>query len=126
MFKANAVILYVNDLHQSIDYYSQLLDKEPAEKSPTFASMILNDNVFLGLKSRHAVDPQIDNEIAGAGELAFEVETHAEVDTIFQRWKSLQVNMIQEPKMTSFAYTFVAVDLDGHRLRVFFPIKNFK
>ncbi|WP_338090072.1 hypothetical protein [Pectobacterium punjabense] len=44
--------------------------------------------------------------------------TPDDVDTIYQEWKELGVKFALEPINLEFGYTFVAIDPDGHRLRV--------
>lgn len=43
------------------------------------------------------------------------------VDTMYTDWKRRGLEIIQAPTRMSFGATFVALDPDGHRLRVFAP-----
>lgn len=43
------------------------------------------------------------------------------VDELYQRWMTFGVQIEQEPKQAVFGKTFVALDPDGHRLRVCIP-----
>lgn len=54
----------------------------------------------------------------GGSELSLSDVGRDDVDRIYARWRELGVPMMLEPTELDFGYTFVAVDPDGHRLRV--------
>lgn len=112
------LLLYVDSPATSAHFYSRLLDKPPVELSPTFALFILDSGLKLGLWSRHTVEPS-PQALPGAAELGFAVDNPAEVDRLHQRWSELGQPILLAPIALDFGYTFVAVDPDGHRLRVF-------
>ena len=61
---------------------------------------------------------------AGGGvgcEIAFTAGSEAEVDAICAAWRARGVAIAQEPTSMDFGYTFVGLDPDGQRLRVFAP-----
>jgi len=58
---------------------------------------------------------------AGGGELAFTVKDAAAVDALYEQWGEKGLRILQKPVELDFGYTFVAMDPDGHRLRVFAP-----
>lgn len=49
------------------------------------------------------------------------VDGDAEVDRLYEAWKALDVRIEQAPMTAVFGRTFVALDPDGHRLRVCTP-----
>jgi predicted enzyme related to lactoylglutathione lyase len=49
------------------------------------------------------------------------VDNPAEVDRTFAEWRGRGVEIAQTPTQLDFGYTFVALDPDGQRLRVFAP-----
>ncbi len=112
------LLLYVDSPATSAHFYSRLLDKPPVELSPTFALFILDSGLKLGLWSRHTVEPS-PQALPGAAELGLAVDSLAEVDRLHQRWSELGQPILLAPIALDFGYTFVAVDPDGHRLRVF-------
>ena len=114
------LILYVNSPAQSARFYSELLAKAPVESSPTFAMFALDSGVMLGLWSRHTVEPAAQ-AAAGGGELAFTVAEDGQVDALYADWCRRSLAIAQSPTRMDFGYTFVALDPDGHRLRVFAP-----
>lgn len=109
-------ILYVDDPQASAAFYAGLLGSEPAESSPTFAMFAAPSGPGIGLWSRHTVEPGATP--AGGTELAFMV---ADVDAAYAEWSAKGLQIVQEPTELDFGRTFVALDPDGHRLRVFKP-----
>ena len=114
------VLLYVENPPASAAFYADLLGRAPIDTSPTFAMLPLSDGVMLGLWSRTAVEPAAVAQ-AGAGEVAFTVDSVAAVETTFADWKQRGLPILQAPVQMDFGHTFVAADPDGHRLRVFVP-----
>jgi catechol 2,3-dioxygenase-like lactoylglutathione lyase family enzyme len=115
----NFIILYVDNPPHSARFYADLLGKPPVESSPTFAMFAL-DNVTLGLWSRHTVTPPAA-AAAGAAELAFPVADKETVRRLYADWGARSLRIAQAPTDLDFGHTFVALDPDGHRLRVFAP-----
>lgn len=120
MTDPNFIILYVNSPANSTVFYEDLLGKKPIEESSTFAMFALGSGVMLGLWSKHTVEPAAI-ETAGCGELAFAVASNDMVNAMHADWSTRGLTILQAPTYMDFGYTFVALDLDGHRLRVFAP-----
>jgi len=120
MSDPNFIILYVDNPSLSTDFYIDLLAKAPIEASPTFAMFALESGVMMGLWSRHTVEPAALTS-PGSGEIAFSVSDRSEVDAKFHEWIGRGLRVIQTPTTMDFGHTFVALDPDGHRLRVFAP-----
>ncbi len=111
------VILYVDNPTASAAFYADLLGQPPAEQSPTFAMFPLPSGIGLGLWSRHTVEPAA--AAAGGGtEIAFMA---TDVDAVHADWAAKGLAIAQPPTELDFGRTFVALDPDGHRLRVFKP-----
>ncbi|MFS2221507.1 VOC family protein [Pantoea sp. B65] len=123
MTEPNLIILYVDSPAISAQFYSALLGKPPVESSPVFAMFVLTTGVKLGLWARHTVEPAVapDNHFGGGGELVFSVSHNDIVDALYADWRQRQLPVVQTPSVMDFGYTFVALDPDGHRLRVFAP-----
>lgn len=111
-------ILYVDSPERSAAFYAALLGEEPLEASPTFAMFALPGGTRLGLWSRHTVEPAAGAG-GGGGELAF---TTPEVDAVYADWSARGLRIAQPPTDMDFGRTFIALDPDGHRLRVFAPV----
>jgi predicted enzyme related to lactoylglutathione lyase len=119
MTDPNFIILYVESAPQSAAFYAALLGKPAIESSPAFAMFALESGVMLGLWSKHTVEPAATP--VGGAELAFSVADRIAVDARYAEWQGHDLRIAQKPVELDFGYTFVALDPDGHRLRVFAP-----
>jgi len=119
MSHPNFVILYVDEPAHSVAFYRRLLGCEPVEASPNFAMFALSSGVMLGLWARHDVSPAVAAGRDARGELAIALQERGGVDATYAGWKADGVPMMQDPVDLDFGRTFVALDPDGHRLRVF-------
>ncbi len=116
------VILYVDSPAASAAFYAGLLAREPVESSPTFAMFALDSGVRLGLWSRATVEPAATAPAGGGGgELAFTVPDPEAVRRTHAEWAWRGLTIAQPPSEMDFGHTFVALDPDGHRLRVYAP-----
>jgi catechol 2,3-dioxygenase-like lactoylglutathione lyase family enzyme len=120
MPQPNFMLLYVDSPHASARFYAGLLGCEPVETSPTFVLFALKSGLKLGLWARHLVEPAV-SAAPGAAEIAIPVEGPAAVDSTHAAWQARGLHIIQAPTDMDFGQTFVALDPDGHRLRVFAP-----
>ena len=75
---------------------------------------------MLGLWARHAVKP-VAYSADGGGEIAFTVPDAAAVRATHADWQRRGLAIARAPTDMDFGHTFVALDPDGHRLRVFAP-----
>lgn len=126
MIDLNFIILYVRDPLRSAEFYSDILESSPVELEPTFTMFVLANGVKLGLWARGDVEPPVTLNSTAAengfgGEIALPQSENQQVDTLFAAWKQRGLSILQEPTPMDFGYTFVALDPDGHRLRVFSP-----
>lgn len=109
------ITLFVNDPLNSSAFYGRLFGLEPVEQSETFALFALPNGTMLGLWSPLTADPPATVKPGGC-EVSFEEEN---VDDLYDRWVKLGVNIAQPPTEMDFGRTFVGLDPDGHRLRVY-------
>ena len=116
ILEPTTIVLYVDNLTKSRQFYQDLLGIKPEEASPTFHSFTLSNGMGLGLKAKHAVEPPTDKH--GGGELAFTLENNKKIDALFAEWREKDINMAIDPTLVPYGYTFVALDPDGNRLRV--------
>lgn len=117
MFKPNSLIIYVEDVAKSTDFYQSLLKTNPIEKYEEFSVFELTDGFILGLQSKAGIDPK-PQPYFGGFEMSMSDVTNEQVDTLFAEWTQLGVKFELLPTVLEFGYTFVAIDPDGHRLRV--------
>ena len=117
----NYVLLYVASVAASEKFYADLLGKKPVETSPTFTMFALDTGVMLGLWRRDTVEPPA-RALGGGAELCFTVESADAVRATYADWRRRDLTIAQEPTVMDFGTTFVALDPDSHRLRVFAPV----
>lgn len=114
------ILLHVDNPPASAKFYTDLLGIPVIEQSPTFAMLPLRDGVMLGLWSRHTVEPKSSGK-PGASEVALTVADATAVEITHIDWAKRGLKIAQTPTRMDFGATFVALDPDGHRLRVFAP-----
>lgn len=116
---SNFTILYVENVQRSVDYYGPLFEREPVEMSEGFALFVSESGAKFGLWAKDDVLPPSKDVEAGSMEVVLEVGNVMTLQINHTKWRELGVNIIQEPTQMDFGTTFVGLDPDGHRLRVF-------
>jgi catechol 2,3-dioxygenase-like lactoylglutathione lyase family enzyme len=109
------VLLFVANPQKSSLFYQELLEMKPVEQSPTFAMFALKNGVMLGLWSKYTAEPRVEAP-AGALEVCFPTD---DVDALYEAWGKKEVTIAQKPTDMDFGRTFVALDPDGHRIRIY-------
>lgn len=117
MAEFNLVVLYVEDAQASSTFYQTLLECPVAQSSPKFVLLPLGNGAMLGLWQKDAVEPPSASQ-AGSSEISWAVANEEAVRTTFEAWTKRGVRIAQPPTAMPFGHTFVALDPDGHRLRV--------
>ena len=108
-------LLFVSNPQKSSLFYQSILNLKPVEESPTFVMFALKNGVMLGLWSKYTAEPRVEAP-AGALEICFPTEN---VDALYEVWGSQHVTVAQKPTDMDFGRTFVILDPDGHRIRVY-------
>ena len=116
----NLVVLYVKDARQSAEFYSDLFGRRPVEASPRFAMFASGSGMMLGIWARGEVTPAAA-AAPGCSEIVIPVADRAALQALLADWRARKIPIAQEPTQMDFGYTFVALDPDGHRLRVLVP-----
>ena len=116
------ILVYVENVAKSEAFYASILGCGAIESSPTFAMLPAAPGLVLGLWRRDGVKPAAT--AVGGCEIAFPVEGADEVNALFAEWRARGVEIALTPTSMDFGYTFVALDPDGQRLRVFAPTPN--
>lgn len=111
-------ILYVTDPASSVHFYRELFGRPPVEESPAFAMFVFESGAKLAIWSIATVEPAV-TQSAGAMELAFPLPDEASVDTGLAKWQARGLTIVQQPTRMAFGYTAMALDPDGHRLRLY-------
>lgn len=118
-FTSSYALLMVDSPLRSAAFYRELLGLEPIEAQATFALFALETGLMFGLWSKHTAEPA-PGAPAGGVEIGFKVADAAAVDTVYDKWiETRDVRVAQKPVDLDFGRTFVVLDPDGHRLRVF-------
>jgi catechol 2,3-dioxygenase-like lactoylglutathione lyase family enzyme len=109
------VLLFVENPQKSGIFYQDILGIKPIEESPTFVMFMLKNGVMLGLWSRYTAEPRVDAQ-AGAQEVCFAAD---DVDALYESWYTKHLTISQKPTDLDFGRTFVVLDPDGHRVRIY-------
>lgn len=118
----NLFLLYVENPLASAPFYEALFERPPTAAFPTYVAFSFDNGMTVGLWSTSARD----FVSAGQGhrsELSFMVANDKEVLDLHERWQRAGVTIEQPPHEAVFGLTFVALDPDGHRIRVCIPDK---
>ena len=117
MFKPHIgfILLFVANPSKSAEFYREVLGLKSIEESPTFAMFPLQDGVMLGLWSQYTAEPSVKS-LPGAMEIGFPAD---DVDALYEFLGKKGVTIIQKPTDMDFGRTFVFIDLDGHRIRIY-------
>lgn len=117
MTHPNLILLYVDDPARSSRFYEMLLGIAPAASFPTYVAFEFPNGLSLGLWSSSASD-FVSMGTGHRTEIAFMADDEAAVDQLYRDWRAAQIFIEQEPMTAVFGRTFVALDPDGHRIRV--------
>ena len=117
MNSPSLILLYVADPEASRLFYEKLLGQAASESYPTYVAFELGNGLSLGLWSTKAAS-FVSSGTGHRSELAFTAENDEAVDQLYQRYVEAGIPIEQEPMTAVFGRTFVALDPDGHRLRV--------
>jgi catechol 2,3-dioxygenase-like lactoylglutathione lyase family enzyme len=121
MPQPTATLFYVSDIAKSSDFYSGLFGLKPSVASPFYAMYKFDSGFEFAIYDRHKLQPPAGPMCASA-ELGFTVANRAALDALYQQWLARGIGIIMEPtKMYFGGIHFMAVDPDGHRLRVATP-----
>ncbi|CAN7549063.1 VOC family protein [Phyllobacterium sp. LjRoot231] len=123
MLNPDFMLIYVDDPQRSRAFYAGLLGREPVEESPTFALFVMESGLKLGMWIRQQVEPAAIGA-PGSSELVFAVGDLATLEATYNDWLARDIPIVQKPTEMDFGRTFVALDPDGHRLRVFVPAED--
>lgn len=109
------VLLFVTNPQKSSLFYQQIFEIQPIEESSTFVMFALKNGVMLGLWSKYTAEPRVE-ALPGALEICFPTD---DVDALYEIWGKKHVTIAQKPTDMDFGRTFVALDPDGHRIRIY-------
>lgn len=112
----NLIVLYVENAAASAAFYTRLTGASAVAGSENFIAFPFA-GVMLGLWARHKAIPAA-GEGGAQSEIGFMVETLSEIEALYTQWQADGVAIAQPLTTMDFGPTFVALDPDGHRIRV--------
>ena len=118
MTTPNLNILGVEDALVSAAFYEKIIGHAPMEAAQTFSIFDLGNGFALGLWGKKSAEYGLE----GSGthsELCFAVKDEASVKSKLAEWKQAGITIAEEFNLAGFGPTFVGLDPDGHRLRVY-------
>lgn len=117
MLKPNLgiIILFVTNPMKSAEFYSSIFNLKQIEQSPTFVMFALENGIMFGLWSKFTAEPRVESQ-PGASEICFPTD---DVDLMYDSLGAKGVTIIQKPTDMDFGRTFVFLDFDGHRIRIY-------
>ncbi|HEY4545129.1 MAG TPA: VOC family protein [Pedomonas sp.] len=120
MLIPNLLLLYVENPQNSAAFYEHLFGIPPTAAYPTYVAFEFENGLTLSLWSTSA-----KNFVSGGSghrsEVAFMVPNDQMVSDLHERWSKAGVTIEQPLHEAVFGLTFVAIDPDGHRIRVCTP-----
>lgn len=123
MLIPNLLLFYVKNPIESAVFYEKIFSIKPAVSFPTYVAFSFENGFTFSLWSTQAT-----NFISGGEghrcELSFMVEDEQRVRKLYAEWRDLGITIEQDLHEAVFGWTFVALDLDGHRIRVCMPDKD--
>lgn len=111
----NLICLFVTNPQKSSQFYQDILNLKPIEQSPTFTLFALDNQMMLGLWSKHTAEPLVTAN-SGSSEICFSC---TDVDALYQVWGQKHLTVLQKPTDMDFGRSFVVLDPDGHRIRIY-------
>ena len=121
MQSPSLLILYVKDLHKSVEFYKQVLGVEPVNQTPGFAMYVLANGLQFGLWLTGTVDPEVETNGGGGAEYGIALADAEALGASFDAARAGNLNVLQPPTEMSFGLTYVVEDPDHHRIRYYVP-----
>lgn len=120
MLTPNLFFFYVEKPLESAFFYEKIFEIKPVLAVPTYVAFSFDNGFEFALWSTKA-----KNFVSGGtghrSELSFMVKDEDEVRNLRKKWSELGVKIEQDLHEAVFGLTFVALDPDGHRIRVCIP-----
>jgi catechol 2,3-dioxygenase-like lactoylglutathione lyase family enzyme len=121
MPQATATLFYVSDIARSSAFYTDLFALKPAVASPFYAMFKFDNGFEFAVYDRNKLQPQA-GPMSASAELGFTVADLAKLNELHGQWAAKGIPIIMAPtKMYFGGVHFMALDPDGHRLRVATP-----
>ncbi|MDR0960703.1 MAG: VOC family protein [Propionibacteriaceae bacterium] len=117
-FIPNEIILYSGDVPRSTAFWEKVLGVTATETfGDDFSFFAFDGGFMLGIQNKDEISPA-PQPAWGGFEICLADTDNETVNRLYTEWKEAGIELLDEPADQGFGYTFVAVDPDGHRLRV--------
>ena len=123
MLTPNLLLFYVQDPLKSALFYERLFSIKPVAAFPSYVAFTFENGFTFSLWSTSAKD-FVSGGTGHRAELSFMVPDESTVTELRKKWGEWQVEIEQDLHEAVFGLTFVALDPDGHRIRVCIPDKD--
>lgn len=120
MLGPNLILFYVENPIESASFYEKIFEQRPVSTFPSYAAFTFSNGLTFSLWSTKAKN-FVSSGTGSRSELAFMVSNDDEVRRLHELWVKRGVSIEQELHEAVFGLTFVALDPDGHRIRVCMP-----
>lgn len=118
----NLLLFYVKNPLESALFYEEIFSTKPIASFPTYVAFSFKNGFTFSLWSIHATN-FFSGGTGHRSELSFMVKDEQKVRELHDEWQKLGVTIEQDLHEAVFGLTFVALDPDGHRIRVCMPDK---
>lgn len=122
MLVPNLLLFYVKNPLESALFYEKIFLTKPVASFPTYVAFSFENGLTFSLWSIQAKD-FASGGTGHLSELAFMVKDEKAVRHLRKQWGELGMTIEQDLHEAVFGLTFVALDPDGHRIRVCMPDK---
>ena len=122
MLIPNLLLFYVQDPLESALFYEKIFSRKPVASFPTYVAFSFENGLTFSLWSMKAQD-FVSGGTGHRSELSFMVQDEQTVRELRKQWGEFGVAIEQDLHEAVFGLTFVALDPDGHRIRVCIPDK---
>lgn len=113
-------ILYVKDIHKSVDFYEKLFGAPPVDNRPGFSLFVWPNGQKFGLWLTGTVEPEAEMT-GGGGEYCIALPNEASLRESFEAAEANGLAIAQTPTQMGFGLTYVVEDPDRHRIRYYVP-----
>lgn len=123
MLVPNLLLFYAKDPIESSLFYERIFNQKPVAAFPSYVAFTFSNGLTFSLWSTSAKD-FVSSGSGHRSEIAFMVSEESEVRRLHAAWAQMGAVIEQDLYEAVFGLTFVALDPDGHRIRVCMPDKN--
>lgn len=123
MLIPNLLLFYVQNPLASALFYEKIFSLKPIASFPTYVAFTFENGFTFSLWSTQATD-FVSDGVGHRAEISFMVKNEELVRKLRKQWSEMGVTIEQDLHEAVFGLTFVALDPDGHRIRVCMPDKN--